>query len=350
MDKRMLSFVIACAMLLTFVSTSLTASAASIETMPAEVQEGMEEYGDFCYRVLKNGTVEISDYIGSGTVENIPDKIEGRAVTSIGEKAFAYCSTLTSITIPNSVKSIGKSAFYTCKGLKSISIPNSVTSIGKYAFYKCVELESITIPNSVTIIEEDVFRECTGLKSVDIPYSVKIIDVRAFFDCLSLKSITIPKTVKSIRQEAIGYCWNTSLYSEDDETIPTNLIIYGCKGSAAEMYARKYIVKFIEIEDVGIPDMPDTPDTPDTPDKPEADNPSSDKTIYHGNIDGDEVITAVDALMTLRAAVKLEKFSDKQNYYADVNGDCKVDSSDSLAILRYSVGFKDDGLTIGFSE
>ena len=58
-------------------------------------------------------------------------------VTTIGERAFAHCSGLTSITIPNSVTSIGDRAFENCSGLTSVTIPNSVTSIGNYAFSHC---------------------------------------------------------------------------------------------------------------------------------------------------------------------------------------------------------------------
>ena len=76
---------------------------------------------------------------------NIPETVtyEGAtySVTSIGEKAFYYCSGLTSITIGNSVTSIGEYAFSGCSGLTSIIIPNSVTNIGDHAFYDCSSLQ-----------------------------------------------------------------------------------------------------------------------------------------------------------------------------------------------------------------
>ena len=73
---------------------------------------------------------------------------------------------LTSITIPNSVTSIGSKAFSYCTGLTSVTIGNSVTSIGHIAFSHCSGLTSITIPNSVTSIGERAFYDCSGLTSV----------------------------------------------------------------------------------------------------------------------------------------------------------------------------------------
>ena len=95
---------------------------------------GAETYGDLEYSVLDDGTVEITDYNGSAKTVDIPEKINGKSVTSIGNCAFRYCTSLKSITIPNSVIEIGSSAFSGCSSLTSITIPNSVTSIGNFAF------------------------------------------------------------------------------------------------------------------------------------------------------------------------------------------------------------------------
>ena len=72
--------------------------------------------------------------------------IIGDGATTIGGYAFAYCSSLTSVTIPNSVTTIEWFAFLGCKALTSVTIPNSITEIGYSAFGGCSSITSVTIP------------------------------------------------------------------------------------------------------------------------------------------------------------------------------------------------------------
>ena len=138
-------------------------------------------------------------YRADNELYNIPG-----TVTSIGDKAFYRCHSLTNINIPNSVTSIGNEAFGCCH-LTNINIPNSVTSIGDRAFW-CSSLTSINIPDSVTSIGDEVFRKCKSLTSINIPGSVKSIGKSAFSECESLSSINIPDSVTSIGNDAFSFC------------------------------------------------------------------------------------------------------------------------------------------------
>lgn len=181
-------------------------------------------------------------------------------VLGIGDEAFQECSTLTSITIPNSVTTIGKSTFYGCKGLTSINIPNSIINIGKSAFTGCSmltsvyltdltawcninfenagsnplhsgrqhiyingeEIKDLIIPNGVTSIGDYVFAGYSGLTSVIIPSSVKSIGTCAFYRCYNLTSIDIPNSVTNIGNSAFSDCSGlTSI------TIPNNVVNIG---------------------------------------------------------------------------------------------------------------------------
>jgi hypothetical protein len=117
----------------------------------------------------------------------IPD-----SVTHIGVGAFRGCRSLVSIIIPDSVTHIGVEAFSGCRSLVLIIIPDSVTSIGAYAFYGCSGLSgSIIFPDSVTHIGEGAFSRCISFASITIPDSVTSIGIGAFNRCSGLKSIRV---------------------------------------------------------------------------------------------------------------------------------------------------------------
>ena len=136
----------------------------------------------------------------------IPATYNGKAVTSIGEMAFDWCESLTSIVIPDSVISIGEKAFYSCKNLIDVTIGNGVISIGEYAFQYSRNLTNVVIPDGVTSIGKYAFCDCDGLTSIAIPDSVISIGEEAFFSCNNLKNITIGNGVTNIGRAAFQYC------------------------------------------------------------------------------------------------------------------------------------------------
>ena len=121
---------------------------------------------DFQY-TTNNGTVTITGYTGAGGDVIIPSTIAGLPVTSIGSSAFFLGTSITSVTIPDSVMSIGDSAFSACHSLTNVTIPNSVATIGAGAFSFCSRLTRVTIGNSVTSIGIGAFG-LSGLNEITV--------------------------------------------------------------------------------------------------------------------------------------------------------------------------------------
>ena len=200
------------------------------------------------YKLINDGkevelTRVISYLIGGSLSIAIPEEVtymnRKYKVTGIGERAFYYEQSITSISIPNGVTYIDKLAFSNCSSVSSVTIPNSVKSIGIYAFSGCASLKSITIPNSISTLEDgvffscglttvtipdnitsigqDAFSSCYWLSSISIPNSVTDIGQSAFSSCNSLKSITLPSSVKTIGEAAFYNCSLETIYSLNPE-------------------------------------------------------------------------------------------------------------------------------------
>ena len=139
-----------------------------------------------------SGSVEIPAIVNVyGTTYN---------VTSIGEYAFRGCSSLTSITIPESITSIEDYAFYKCSSLTFINVTENskLISIGNYAFYECDSLTSIAIPESVTSIGVNAFKGCSGELTVNCNIPSSPSDESGAFYKSEFTKVTIGEGVTSI--------------------------------------------------------------------------------------------------------------------------------------------------------
>ncbi|HEV7927387.1 MAG TPA: leucine-rich repeat domain-containing protein, partial [Verrucomicrobiae bacterium] len=154
-----------------------------------------------------DGAITITGYSGSGGQVIIPTNISSLPVTAIGANAFES-SSLSGVTIPDSITSIGAGAFEFCTGLGSVTIPGSVTEIGEDAFNECISLTNAVLGEGVPSIGYGMFEACGSLTSVNIPNSVSSIAGLAFESDAGLGSITIPGRVTSIGGLAFEQCYS----------------------------------------------------------------------------------------------------------------------------------------------
>lgn len=221
--------------------------------------DSLNEFGEFQYRILEEGTVEITKYTGEGYVVTIPDSIQGKEISSLGNGAFLGCELVKEIIIPYGLSNIGSGAFANCTNLTNIDIPDTVTEIGASAFYKCIKLVNVTIQQGIITIEDNIFNGCYSLTAVEIPNGVSSIGYRAFYRCSNLKSLNIPDGVTYIYSGAFSDCSSLSKVFIPDSVISISesvfyqcdgLIIYGNDGSYAMEYAKANGIPFIDINQV----------------------------------------------------------------------------------------------------
>jgi hypothetical protein len=144
-------------------------------------------------------------------VVTVPATYNGKPVTHVklnGFRGSATSSYITSVVLPDSITSIGNSAFNYCTSLTSIVLPDSITSIGEHAFSYCTALTSVVLPESITTIEFSTFYRCTALTSIEFPDSITSIEEWSFYYCNALTSIELPSSLTSIGPNAFRYCYN----------------------------------------------------------------------------------------------------------------------------------------------
>lgn len=287
------------------ISSEISAEiAATIPPMPAT-----HESGEYEYHILPDGGVETAAYLGDADIIIIPEEIDGRPVSRVGEYTFFECLART-ITIPECVTHIGEGAFGNCENLKNLRVPANVAYIGKHAFggcpnlvlrvapanphYKIIDgalydnrdnrliyypafgaeyfavpdgtasidcaftsckfLRGVSLPESVTRLEREAFQNCGSLTEIKLPEGLTHIGEDALSSCLSLITVELPDNLRVIGDNAFAFCDNLSYLH-----MPENLVyigyeaFYGCdaltlfvtEGTCAHMYAQENHIPYV---------------------------------------------------------------------------------------------------------
>lgn len=139
----------------------------------------------------------------------------------IGGNAFAYCSGIERVIIPDSVRSIGAYAF-AATGLTEITVPDSVTYFEGDVFNSCASLTKATLGAGITSLGWNVFNSYSSLQIVTFIAPVSFIGHRAFYNCPSLKTIYYSGTEEqwnNVYMEVSAYGTGYNGAVEDAEVI-----------------------------------------------------------------------------------------------------------------------------------
>ncbi len=277
-----------------YITKTITVYVENNQVTPPET-DNIFISGDYKYRILSDGTAEITNYTGSDANVEIPETIDGKAITSIDFYAFGECTNIESVKIPENVKFIDWHAFYGCTNLNNITIPDTVISINNGAFDdtayvknesnrengllyigkhlidgrnvsgECIikdntitvsdmafiyntDITRVTFPESLKRIGDQAFNGCKELREVILPENIQEIDNLAFAGCTGLTEVILPKDIKEIGDLAFG---SYPFYPGGDRVQYYKIDgfkIYGYKGTAAETYAKDNGFEFIDLD------------------------------------------------------------------------------------------------------
>ena len=213
----------------------------------------------FLWYERKKDRVAIRGFVGEPRELTIPEEIDGKPVTEIGNHAFSCCYKLESVVFPKTLQKIGDEAFFGCVALKSAPLPETISEIGEGAFLACRSLDAeeafrapprfggcstakllgkpdatgmlwyeidgdeitlrefvsdevvVRIPQEidgrrVVALGNKAFVQNANLTMVVIPEGARSVGAFCFKFCENLSNVSLPSTLTTLEQQAFGFC------------------------------------------------------------------------------------------------------------------------------------------------
>lgn len=241
-------------------------SMAITASLPIVYLEADETYtisaDDSRYKYLENGdgtiSVAASEYSKeglSGTVV-IPSALDGRTVTGICKSGFTG-TTITNVTIPDTVTDIAPLAFANCLTLSTVNLPDTIESMGEIAFSNTAFETRLKMDadSDFMIINDYILYLYTGMeRDAEVPDGVTVIANSAFANAEELASVSLPDGVKHIGNNTFEKCSELKkmIIKSGLESVGTNAIdkgvtIYGYIDSYAQKFASQNGNTFIPL-------------------------------------------------------------------------------------------------------
>ena len=254
-------------------------------------QDGIKVYAFWVNQVLTYTAIGSNYAVSQGARINlvesvtIPEKYNNISITSLTSNAFANCTTIKEINIPDTMQNIPASAFEGCTSLEAINVYSTGAALPRYSSQDGVlfdsgdaaarhalrpavvpaaktgtftipagvdiipasafagsKIEKVVIPSSVTTIEREAFADCTSLASVVFENlgasGTLAIGDRAFLNCEQLEAITLPARLTEISLQKYDELRADNFESLDDLTEQAADAFLGCDNLASVNIAK----------------------------------------------------------------------------------------------------------------
>ncbi|CAK7010028.1 MAG: hypothetical protein EUB_01663 [Eubacterium sp.] len=340
----------------------------------------------FIYKEKPDGTLTITGYDGFYEKVEIPEQIDGKIVTKLGDSSFYGHNEINEVILPDSIKTIGNWAFASSESIEKINL-GAVQSIGDRAFYCCSALNFVELPDSVIHLGISAFDLCETLEKVTLSKNLKVLPVRAFAQT-NIKEVVIPEGITTIEAAAF---WSLTLIELPESVQKLDVCLTECKvlyhgnqeqwekiemDSAQKPKAEnifytsygviltekslglqigetygltawtadksiKWISSNKEVVTVSADGQVTAVSDGSAIVKAQVSNGAAEIKINvvksRGDVNDDGMINASDALLDLRHSVKEIILQGNSFVCADVTKDNVINASDGLQILRYAV-------------
>lgn len=154
--------------------------------------------GDFKF-TLNQARATITGYTGEGGTVVVPSQVQlGGSffpVSALNSNTFHGNTTITSVTLPDSITDVASDSFESCSNLNYVKLPAGLKTLNSCLFNKCGSLKTVVMPEGDVVLKMMCFWDCSSLTGITMD-NITSVGSDAFLHCFSLQKVDLPKATE----------------------------------------------------------------------------------------------------------------------------------------------------------